>query len=116
HHNIRENIKRFGAYNMHLICGEAPERLAELPDPDRVFIGGSKGNLEEIIFHAAGRLKPDGRIVVNAILTATAEKAPILLLQHGLHVDIRTIEVSRRRYPDGEKEKFNPITIVTGTK
>src|SRR6185369_2149154 len=49
------------------IEGRAPAALADLEAPDAVFVGGSKGSMEEIIDVAWDRLRPGGRLVVNAI-------------------------------------------------
>lgn len=64
---IRENIRRTGAYPVEIVHGSMPGCLGDLPDPDRVFIGGgllASGVLET----ACDRLVPGGRLVCNAIL------------------------------------------------
>ena len=45
----KENIKRFRAYQVKLVEGEAPECLQNLPKADRVFVGGSSGRLKDIL-------------------------------------------------------------------
>ena len=45
-----------------VVEGEAPEALAELPDPDRVFVGGGGLNVLESVM---GRLRPDGVVVAT---------------------------------------------------
>ena len=114
--NIRANCRAFGACNVVVVAGEAPEVLKDLPDPDRVFVGGSGGNLAAIIDHAASRLKAGGTIVVNGVIPATKEQAPALLHRAGLTVTISEISVSRRGYPDGEETIMNPIAIMVGRK
>jgi precorrin-6Y C5,15-methyltransferase (decarboxylating) len=114
--NIRANCRTFGAYNLTVVAGSAPEALAGLPDPDRVFVGGSGGNLAAIIDHAARRLKDGGTIVVNGVIAATKEQAPALLHRAGLEVTISEISVSRRGYPAGEETTMNPIAIMVGRK
>ncbi len=114
--NIRRNIKKFNTYNVHLVCGEAPAGLGGLPNPDRVFIGGSGSQLEEVVEHAQERLAPGGRIVVNAVLARTAATTPLLLHQLGLDVETCRVAVSRQDFPAGEVREFNPITIITGKK
>ncbi|MCI5121648.1 MAG: precorrin-6y C5,15-methyltransferase (decarboxylating) subunit CbiE, partial [Candidatus Electrothrix sp. AUS4] len=118
--NIRANIVRYGLYNIKLICGQAPDVFQKLPDPDRVFIGGSKGLLAEIIPRCAKRLAPKGRMVASAVLKKTAEQAPLLMSSNGLEVDSRTVAVTREeiRYTNyGEPGLLlNPITIITGKK
>lgn len=64
---IRENCGRFGVGHVTVVCGEAPAALIELPDPDRVMIGGSGGRLEEILKLCAGRLRPGGIVVLNLL-------------------------------------------------
>ncbi|MEW6593472.1 MAG: precorrin-6y C5,15-methyltransferase (decarboxylating) subunit CbiE [Thermodesulfobacteriota bacterium] len=114
--NIRANCRTFGVYNVTVVAGAAPEALQELPDPDRVFVGGSGGNLAAIIEHAARRLKEGGTIVVNGIIPVTKEQAPALLHRAGLEVTISEISVSRRGYPAGEETTMNPIAIMVGRK
>jgi precorrin-6Y C5,15-methyltransferase (decarboxylating) len=112
--NIRANIRRFGCHTIEVVSGEAPAVLAALPDPDRVFIGGSGGNLAAIIAQAAARLRPGGSLVANAVLAATATTAPDLMRGHGLRVDVRTIRVTRRA--ENKNEELSPITIIRGRK
>ncbi|MDD2468255.1 MAG: precorrin-6y C5,15-methyltransferase (decarboxylating) subunit CbiE [Desulfobulbus sp.] len=114
--NIQANIRTFGTYTMHLICGEAPEALADLPTPDRIFIGGSGKRLPSILEAAVGRLPTGGRIVVNAVLEQTQTTALACLQQLGLDVASSTLAVTRRSSTDGEPRVFNPITLITGDK
>ncbi|WP_051309701.1 precorrin-6y C5,15-methyltransferase (decarboxylating) subunit CbiE [Desulfogranum japonicum] len=114
--NIRKNILAYNACNIHVIDGEAPDALAGLPAPDRVFIGGSGKRLENIIELAAAKLPESGRIVVNAVLKKTAELAPQLLHQQGLLVETATVSVTRTSFSERETQQFNPITIITGCK
>lgn len=114
--NIRANCRRFATFNVSVVAGAAPAALTALPPPDRVFIGGSGGNLAAIIAHAAQLLKAGGRLVVNGVTTATREAAPALLHGAGLRVTISEIRVSRRNFPDGKESRMNPITIMVGEK
>ncbi len=113
--NIRANIRRHSAYSIQLVDGEAPEALAGLPAPDRVFIGGSGGRLEAIIEAAAARLADSGRIVVNAVLDRTETTALACLTRLGLRVTASTLAVTRRN-ADGASHPLNPITLITGDK
>jgi precorrin-6Y C5,15-methyltransferase (decarboxylating) len=133
--NIHKNRQKFQAWNLQIIQGSAPDALAGLPAPDRVFIGGSGGQLSAIIGHAAERLSPGGRIVVNAVLEKTAQEAPAHLHEQGLTVSLSEIKVVRRHYPqtmDGpvspapgmdevrpqtmDGQTMHPITIIVGRK
>jgi precorrin-6Y C5,15-methyltransferase (decarboxylating) len=112
--NIRANIKKFGRHQVRLVRGEAPAALADLPDPDRVFIGGSGGRLAGIIHACAGRLRPGGRMVVSAVLERTAAQAPACMADCGLRVSTGRIEVERIDNT-GSGRRLNPITIIVGT-
>lgn len=113
--NIKNNIVKFRCYNIVPVFGRAPQALADLPAPDRVFIGGSSGSLPEIIALLDRRLDPAGRLVINGVIDRTVQQAPQLMLQHNFSVATSVIKVTRTE-PDGRKLDFNPITIMTGTR
>ncbi|AGF79781.1 precorrin-6y C5,15-methyltransferase (decarboxylating), CbiE & CbiT subunit [Desulfocapsa sulfexigens DSM 10523] len=114
--NIEDNIKKFRVLNMRLIKGDAPGSLKNLPSPDRVFIGGSGGNLQSILEYCVGQLLPGGIVVVNAVIAKTAALAPEILYTLGLDVEIKEIAVQRFNYPQVEAQRFNPIKIIVGSK
>jgi precorrin-6Y C5,15-methyltransferase (decarboxylating) len=97
------------------VFGRAPEALADLPAPQRVFIGGSSGALPEIIALVARCLDHDGRLVINGVIDRTVQLAPKLMHGHGFTVASSVIKVTRTE-PDGRTLDFNPITIMTGTR
>jgi len=73
---IRQNASRFKTPNIHVIAGLAPLALADLPTPDRVFIGGSQGKLAAILAHCCEHLRATGVIVIAlATLETQAELA-----------------------------------------
>ena len=62
------NRDRFGVIaNLQISPGIAPAALAALPDPQAAFIGGSSGNLRELLETVWARLQPGGRLVASAI-------------------------------------------------
>lgn len=114
--HIKENIKRFGLRNVMVIKGEAPVVLEELPFPDRVFIGGSGGRLEEIIEKVSE--KKAGIIVINAATLETLNTSITLLKKLGYHVNITGISVFRSK-PLLEKthmEALNPVFVIDGIR
>ena len=113
--NIKTNIRKHHCYNIVPVAGRAKNLLADLPDPQRVFIGGHSGELAEIIGMAAERLAVDGRLVLNGVVRKTIQAAPQLMAQYGLKVEMSTVEVKRNQ-PDMAEIFFNPITIITGRK
>lgn len=113
--NIKNNIVKFGCYNIVPVFGRAPEELVNLPDPDRVFIGGSSGSLADIVDLVTRRLDTDGRLVINGVIEKTVQEAPELMNKHGFTVVSSVIKVTRTE-SDGRTSDFNPITIMTGTR
>lgn len=71
---LEENRRKFRADGIRIIEGEAPEALRELEPPTHVFIGGSSGNLKEIL-HTVLEKNPSVKIVVNAISLETVGEA-----------------------------------------
>ncbi|GAB4435251.1 MAG: bifunctional cobalt-precorrin-7 (C(5))-methyltransferase/cobalt-precorrin-6B (C(15))-methyltransferase [bacterium] len=63
--NLKENIKKFGAYNVKPILAEFIDVYHTLPEPDRVFIGGGKS--EENLPVAFHRLKEGGVMVIALV-------------------------------------------------
>ncbi len=112
--NIRANIVQYRRFTITPVAGGAPDILKNLPDPDRVFIGGSGGHLAAVIASAAARLRPGGRLVINAVTDRTVAEAPRLLATHGLTV--RSCRLRVHRVEQDVDTEFNPITIITGQR
>ncbi len=115
-HNIEKNIKTYQLYTLKAVLGTAPQALEKLPTPDRVFIGGNGGHLSEIISYCSERLRPGGKIVITAFIEKTRNEAPQLLYEAGCTVTMSTVSVIREKYPTGEQQQFNPITIISAIK
>ncbi|BCS55716.1 precorrin-6y C5,15-methyltransferase (decarboxylating) subunit CbiE [Geobacter sp. SVR] len=115
---INENLKKFCARNVKLIEAQAPEGLEDLPDPDRVFIGGAGGQLEEIIDAVDKRLKQDGIIVLNAVTLDTLTKAVEFLEDHGYTVEATCVNIAKTRRLTEYKlfEAQNPVYVIAAWK
>ena len=114
---LRNNVANLAGGNVHIVTGEAPEALTDLPDPDSVFVGGSGGQLGSILEAVTQRLKTGGRVVVNLAALERTQEVYHRLKDEGLSVDLTTISASRgREMPDGavRLEAMNPVFIVTG--
>ncbi|MCX4266327.1 MAG: precorrin-6Y C5,15-methyltransferase (decarboxylating) subunit CbiT, partial [Firmicutes bacterium] len=109
----RANIARFGLDNITLLEGAAPEAI---PDEvfDRVFIGGSGGNMADIVARVLRQNAPL-RIVISAITLESVSEALAALKQGGGHnLEIVQAAVARSK-PAGSKHLMmglNPITII----
>jgi precorrin-6B C5,15-methyltransferase / cobalt-precorrin-6B C5,C15-methyltransferase len=114
----RDNARAMGADNVTVVAGRAPEALADLPAPDAVFVGGSKGSMAEIVDVALARLRPGGRLVVNAITLDNAAEVYTALRGRGLVPEVQLVQVSRAeplaRYL--RYEALSPIQIFAVTR
>jgi precorrin-6Y C5,15-methyltransferase (decarboxylating) len=113
---IRENIHKFGRHNIRVVYATAPEGLGKLPDPSVVFIGGSSGNLAGILDVSCDRLKPGGRIVINAATLETLKAAVDGLKTNGFIAEINLVNVARSKNVSTltRLEALNPVFVVTG--
>jgi len=69
---LEANRSRFGVVSqLHITMGTAPECLAGLPTPSKVFIGGSDGRLPELLTLIWQTLTEDGLLVVSAVTEAS---------------------------------------------
>lgn len=109
----QDNLRVHAVDNVRIVAGRAPKVLADLEPPDAVFIGGSKGSMEEIIEVVMARLQPGGRLVVNAITLENVAETYQALRKRGLVPEVTLLQVSRAeplahylRY-----EALNPIHI-----
>ena len=115
---LKQNLNKFNTRHVTLIPGEAPDCFEELPDPDRVFIGGSGGNLFKILEAVDVRLPAEGRIVINAITLETLTAATEFFDNAGYQVEVTTVNISRTRPLTEYKmfEAYNPVYIIVGQK
>ena len=80
---------------MRIIEGLAPHALEELETPTHAFIGGSSGNLREIV-QLLQKKNPDVRIVINAISLETVSEV-MGLVGEGLLPDAEILQISAAR-------------------
>nr|WP_215629086.1 MULTISPECIES: precorrin-6y C5,15-methyltransferase (decarboxylating) subunit CbiE [unclassified Moorena] len=139
---IEQNCQRLGVNNVTSIHGSAPDVLKDLPTPNRIFIGGSGGNLQSILDYCDTRLELDG-IIVLALATVEhtntayswfeskrlppSERGiransfpPLLRGVRGDHWNYQWLQVQlSKSVPVGKLTRFNPlnpITILTAWK
>lgn len=112
---IKANREKFRTRNLVLVEGLAPAALSDLPAPDAVFIGGSKGSLAAIV-DAALEKNPDARICVSAIALESLSAAVAALTAKGRTVQVSQIAVSRAKAVGGLHLMMaqNPIYLITG--
>ena len=112
---LNENRERFHTKNLAIVPGTAPEACWDLPAPTHVFIGGSAGNLRDII-ELAWEKNPEVRIVVAAItLESVAEMNCIVKDYSFIETEITCLNVSRSREagPYHLMAAQNPVYLFT---
>jgi precorrin-6B C5,15-methyltransferase / cobalt-precorrin-6B C5,C15-methyltransferase len=112
--NCRQNMAKFRT-DFTVVHARAPEGLEQFPDPDAVFIGGSGGELRELLHICCSRLKPNGRIVVNAATIETLYAATQAFAEEHFETSVTLAQLSRSK-PILNMTRFeglNPVYIIT---
>lgn len=78
---IAENASNLGVPELKIVAGDAPAALANLPQPNAIFIGGGV-TVEALLETCWNALNEGGRLVVNAV---TIESELTVLQWHSLH-------------------------------
>lgn len=114
----RANAEKFRVGNYTLITGKAPAGLADWPDPDAVFIGGSGGELAELIRVAFRRLKPAGRLVLNLVTLENLALAHATLRECDAAWEVVQVQISRSKPILGmyRLAAQNPVWIIAASK
>lgn len=114
---IQENARRMETRGLTIVQGTAPEVLLDIPAPDRVFIGGSGGNLGGIIELVSRRMQA-GIVVANAATLETLNELVTRLDQHGFSAEVSELLVSRSKTVSGKRHMaaLNPVFIVNGER
>ncbi len=118
---IRENLARFNVKNGVLVRGRAPDCLVDLPAPHRIFVGGSDGNLAEILELAQSKLLANGGLVaalatLESLAIATqwlGDRAPEIVAQW--HHQFLQVQLTYS-VPVGPLTRFsptNPVALLT---
>lgn len=112
---LYKNKEKFNCDNLTVIEGEALEVAMDVTASfDAIFIGGSGGNLEEIIRKYSLKLKGNGKIVLNFITIDNLYKAMDTLKELGFKVSCSQISVSKTKGASYMLFSNNPIFIVEG--
>ncbi|NOV30756.1 MULTISPECIES: bifunctional cobalt-precorrin-7 (C(5))-methyltransferase/cobalt-precorrin-6B (C(15))-methyltransferase [Methylomonas] len=115
--NVEQNQASWGINNYSFVQGKAPQFLDTWRDPDAVFIGGSGGELAELIALCLGRLRPAGWLVMNFVTLENLSTAVETLKQLGADWDVCQIQASRSSpiLAMHRMQAENPVWIVSAT-
>lgn len=117
--DIVANRKRFGADNVEVIQGRAPESLSIIKErPGSVFVGGGGRDIMRILSHVSKRLLPGGRCVVNAVTMETASVATAFFKSKKWDAELIQVSIAKSRDLSGLTmlSAMNPVFIITGKK
>ncbi len=115
---IEANCQRFQVTNIFNIHGKACEKLLNLPMPDRIFIGGTSGNLLEILDICQDKLNNDGIIVIALATLENLQVSINWFKSHNWSYSLLQLQISRS-IPIANLTRFtplNPVTIITATR
>ena len=111
---IKKNRRRFALRNLDVVQGMAPEAMADLPAPTHAFIGGSSGNMADIIT-ALIEKNPRVRIVINAIALESVGETADIIAKFGFD-DSEVVQMNLARSRKAGRYHLmtglNPITIA----
>ena len=111
---IEINKRKFKTPNLEVVRGLAPEAMADLPAPTHAFIGGSSGNLRQIVQCLLNR-NPDVRIVINSVTIETMAETAQVIKELGLvEEEIVNVTVARSKKLGSYHLMFgqNPVYIA----
>ncbi len=114
----RENQRAMGIHHYTLLHAKAPRGLEEWPDPDAVFVGGSGGELDDLIRLLVARLRQGGHLVMNFVTLENLATAVAALKALGVAWQVTQIQAARSK-PILHMHRMaaeNPVWIVTVDK
>jgi precorrin-6Y C5,15-methyltransferase (decarboxylating) len=113
---LQKNIQKFRLPTITAVHGSAPAALSEMPSPDRIFIGGSGGDLAAILQQAKRRLKPGGCIVVNCVVMESLEAVIACFRKWKWRYEVTSMQLAH--LSSGTKPEMfraeNPVFILQG--
>ena len=111
---IYKNKEKFSADNLFVYEGDAAETARTLPEPDKVFIGGSGKELSQILETIAAFSKKI-KVVISAVTIETIAEANELLGKYDADFDVIQATVGRGRKIGSYHimDTNNPVMIFT---
>ena len=115
---VTKNSQRFQVNNITSINGKAPDVLFDLPECDRIFIGGSGGKIVSILSVCDRKLKDRGLIVLAFATIEYQLEALSWLKDNNWQYRLLQLQISRST-PVAHLTRLtplNPVTIITAHK
>lgn len=112
---LYKNKEKFAADNLTIIEGLAPEACVDLSVPTHAFIGGSSGNMKEILELLLSK-NPKIRVVINCIALESVGEAMNCLKELPLEqVDIAQVQVAKGKKAGSYHLMMgqNPVYVIS---
>lgn len=113
-----ENRRAMRITNYSLQQGKAPAGLERWPAPDAIFIGGSGGELAELIHLCLERLTPEGWLVMNFVTLENLATAVGTLKTCAAHWQVTQLQASRSQ-PILDLHRMqaeNPVWVISAQR
>lgn len=116
---VNENIIKFGINNIQVVTGDAAKTIPELPAAQRIFIGGSGGNLDNILKQCHRKLESGGIMVATSV---TLNTAPMIdnFMEENRYQDVEMVSLNLARITKTGQVNLwranNPVQIISGIK
>lgn len=113
-----ENAANFALHNYTLIENKAPSGMEDWPAPNAVFVGGSGGELAELIRLCLEKLQTNGWLVMNFVTLENLSTALEALKQSAAVWDITQMQASRSQaiLHMNRMRAENPVWVVSAQK
>jgi precorrin-6Y C5,15-methyltransferase (decarboxylating) len=92
---LAENRRRFCAYNVRIVAGEAPDALVDEEPPAAVFLGGSGGRLVDILDFVLACMRPEGLLVANFVSLEHLARCLDTVRTAGWIAEVTLVQVSK---------------------
>ncbi len=115
---IEQNQKRHRVDNLTLVKSKAPSGLDDLPVPDAVFVGGSRGQIDPIVELVMSRLTSGGKLILSAVTLDSVSEFFDLCKSNQYHYEVVMLQSSVSQ-PLAHYQRYqaeNPIHLFVITK
>lgn len=115
---LGKNKELFGVENLEVIAGEALENIKDMPAPDCVFVGGSGGDLCQMLDIIYAK-NSSCRVVINAITVETLAEVAVYYKEHNDYtLEIVNVFVARGKHLGNYNLMMaqNPVYVMTALK
>ncbi|BAH05699.1 precorrin-6Y C5,15-methyltransferase (decarboxylating) subunit CbiT [Clostridium kluyveri] len=114
---LEKNKEKFKAYNLNIVEGDALSVEPSIKKVfDAIFIGGSGGDIKDIIIKYCSKLKKGGKIVMNFITIDNLYKAMKTLKELEFETECIQVTISKTKNKGFMLFSNNSIYILSGKK